>query len=209
VSATREPGEPIHSPDNVSSSRSVWYQWQAPASGSVTFTTAGSAFDTVMGIYTGSSVSTLTTIDRHDDVSGTDKTSSITFAAIAGTTYSIAVDGYNNSGSGGDVGPIVLNWNASNCSVSVQLSAAAFNVNEDAGTLNVNVTRTGNTGGQSTVNYATNDSFNVTEAMARVAPSPRTGTTFTPVTSIMKPLPSLLVVLIYLGLALARRHAPG
>lgn len=121
IGATREPGEPIHSPDGVSSSRSVWYRWQSPSSGSVTITTADSRFDTVLGVYTGNTVGGLTQIGTdplRDDVTSTDKTSSTTFNATAGTTYSIGVDGYNNSGSGGDFGPLTLNWTASNCTAA-------------------------------------------------------------------------------------------
>jgi hypothetical protein len=113
--ATREAGEPIHSPDNKSSSRSVWYQWQAPSMSSVTIATAGSGFDTVLAVYTGASVGSLTLLGGDDDNSGTDKTSTVTFAATAGVIYKIAVDGYNNGDAGGDVGSITLNWNASNC----------------------------------------------------------------------------------------------
>jgi hypothetical protein len=115
VSATRETGEPNHSPDNNGGSKSVWYSWQAPASGSATFTTAGSSFDTVLAVYTGASVGSLTPIVKNDDASGTDSTSSVSFNATAGTTYMIAVDGYNNGGSGGDTGSITLNWSLTNC----------------------------------------------------------------------------------------------
>ena len=121
IGATREPGEPIHSPDGVSSSRSVWYRWQSPSTGSVTVTTAGSRFDTVLGVYTGNTVGGLTQIgggSQRDDVSLTDKTSSTSFNATQGTTYSIAVDGYNNDGTGGDFGPLTLNWTASNCTAA-------------------------------------------------------------------------------------------
>lgn len=116
VGATKETGEPNHSPDNGGGSRSVWYQWQAPSTGSVTITTAGSGFDTVLGVYTGAAVGSLTTVMKNDDVDpGVVLTSTVTFTATAGIIYRIAVDGYNNSGSGGDVGPITLNWNAQNC----------------------------------------------------------------------------------------------
>ncbi|HJT67564.1 MAG TPA: NF038122 family metalloprotease, partial [Pyrinomonadaceae bacterium] len=122
IGATREPGEPIHSPDGVSSSRSVWYRWQSPSNGSVTVTTAGSRFDTVLGVYTGNSVGGLTQIGAggslRDDVSDTDKTSTTSFNASQGTTYSIAVDGYNNAASGGDFGPLTVNWTASNCTAA-------------------------------------------------------------------------------------------
>lgn len=117
VSATSEAGEPNHSPDNNGGSKSVWYSWQAPATGSATITTAGSSFDTVLAVYTGASVSTLTPIVKNDDTSANDSTSSVTFNTTGGTTYMIAVDGYNNGGSGGDTGSITLNWSLSNCGV--------------------------------------------------------------------------------------------
>ena len=53
VSATREAGEPNHSPDNNGGSRSVWYQWQSPSDSIVTVTTTNSDYDTVLGVYTG------------------------------------------------------------------------------------------------------------------------------------------------------------
>lgn len=110
INATKETGEPSHSPDNNAGGGSVWYQWQAPNSGSVTITTAGSNFDTVLAVYNGSGVGSLTPIVKNDDTSGTDHTSSITFNATAGTIYKIAVDGW-----GGDRSSVVLNWTASNC----------------------------------------------------------------------------------------------
>jgi len=115
VSATKETGEPNHSPDNNGGSKSVWYAWQAPATGSATITTAGSSFDTVLAVYTGASVGSLTPIVKNDDASGNDTTSSVNFNATDGTTYMIAVDGYNNNGSGGDTGSITLNWSLTNC----------------------------------------------------------------------------------------------
>src|SRR5687768_1643410 len=62
IGATRESGEPNHSPDNGGGNRSIWYRWQAPASSTVTFTTAGSGFDTVLGVYSGSSVGSLSSL---------------------------------------------------------------------------------------------------------------------------------------------------
>jgi subtilisin-like proprotein convertase family protein len=102
VNATKESGEPNHA-GNIGGA-SIWYRWQAPASGSVTITTAGSNFDTVLGVYTGSSVSALTTIASNDDNGGV--TSSVTFNAAGGTIYRVAVDGYN-----GATGNVTLNWN--------------------------------------------------------------------------------------------------
>jgi hypothetical protein len=115
VSATKETGEPNHSPDNNGGTKSVWYKWQAPATGDATITTAGSSFDTVLGVYTGASVGSLTSIGKNDDTNANDATSSVTFCATAGTIYMIAVDGYNNGGAGGDVGSVTLNWSVTNC----------------------------------------------------------------------------------------------
>jgi len=95
TSATAEPGEPAHG--GVPAVHSVWYRWTAPDTGLFSFTTAGSSFDTTLGVYTGSSVSTLTQIAANDDSASFDPTSLVVFHADAGTEYFIAVDGKNNS----------------------------------------------------------------------------------------------------------------
>ena len=162
LGASKEAGEPQHFVDPGqpgSGSRSVWYQWQSPSTGSVTFTTSGSDFDTVLAVYTGSAVNSLTLLGSSDDAFP-DHTSSVTFTATAGTTYRIAVDGYDNNSSGGDVGSIVLNWTATNCSnaaSSIQLAASSFPVGEAGGSLTITVNRTGTTTGAASVDYATSD----------------------------------------------------
>lgn len=111
LGANKESGEPSHSPDGDPGGHSVWYQWQAPSSGSTTMTTAGSNYDTVLAVYTGNGVTTLTAIAKNDDAAPPGLlTSSVTFTATAGTTYQIAVDGWN-----GDAGNITLNWTSGNC----------------------------------------------------------------------------------------------
>jgi hypothetical protein len=121
VSATKEAGEPSN-PQSPTSTRSVWYRWQAPSTGNVTMTTAGSAFDTIIAVYAGTSLASLgTALATNDDIGDVptqphNVTSGVTFSATAGTTYHIAVDGFDNPGSGGgDVGNLVLNWTQSNC----------------------------------------------------------------------------------------------
>jgi hypothetical protein len=88
--ATRENGEPNHLSASVGS---VWYRWTAPANGPVTFNTLGSTsgLDTLLAVYTGSSVSGLTTVATNDNANGTLQ-SQLTFTASSGTTYRIAVD---------------------------------------------------------------------------------------------------------------------
>jgi thiol-disulfide isomerase/thioredoxin len=95
--ATKEANEPSHAGN--AGGASVWWSWTAPFSGFVTMSTAGSGFDTVLGIYTGSSVSALTWIAYNDDenYSGGIYTSKAFFDVAAGTTYQIAVDGYNGA----------------------------------------------------------------------------------------------------------------
>jgi len=93
---------------------SVWYAWTAPASGTASFNTVGSGFDTVLSIWTTAnpagglcdpSVSNIAA----DDDSGGNLTSALTFPAVAGTTYYVSVAGNFNSDPN-DSGGIVLNW---------------------------------------------------------------------------------------------------
>jgi subtilisin family serine protease len=91
VAATTESGEPAHA--GVPGGRSVWWRFTADTTTTVTLDTGGSDFDTVLAVYTGSSVSGLTRIAANDDIRA-DLTSQVSFTAAAGTTYRIAVDGY-------------------------------------------------------------------------------------------------------------------
>ena len=58
----------------------------------------------MLGVYTGGSVSALTA-KASDDDSGGNLTSKVSFAAVAGTVYRIAVDGYS-----GASGAVKLTW---------------------------------------------------------------------------------------------------
>jgi hypothetical protein len=93
--ATKEAGEPTHA-ENAGGS-SVWWSWTAPASGNVTISTAGSSVDTLLAVYTGGTLNDLTLVAQNDDAGG-GSTSAVTFAAVEGATYAIAVDGYNEGG---------------------------------------------------------------------------------------------------------------
>lgn len=100
---TKEAGEPAHA-GNVGGS-SIWYRWTAPGSGRVTINTIGSDFDTLLAVYRGLSVNALTLVAANNDIAiGTNKQSSVTFDAVAGVMYMIAVDGVN-----GAQGNVVLN----------------------------------------------------------------------------------------------------
>lgn len=100
IGATMQTGEPSNA--GVAGGSSVWYNWTAPASGLVRLNTHGSDFDTTLGVYTGSTVSTLTTIAANDDdTANFTTTSAVAFSAVAGVTYHISVDGYQ--GAQGDI----------------------------------------------------------------------------------------------------------
>jgi hypothetical protein len=106
VGATKESGEPNHA-GNVGGA-SVWWTWTAPITGSATVSTDGSDFDTLLGVYTGSSVNNLTPVASNDD-DQTGNQSTVTFNAVMNTTYYVAVDGYFGPSHGLHTGHIVLN----------------------------------------------------------------------------------------------------
>jgi uncharacterized repeat protein (TIGR01451 family) len=105
VLATKEPGEPAHAGN--AGGASVWWKWTAPGTGTLTLSTAGSSFDTLLAVYTGTDVASLAPVAANDNAGtgGAVTTSQLTFNASAGSTYWFAVDGF-----GGAAGSIALNW---------------------------------------------------------------------------------------------------
>ena len=100
IVATKEVGEP--NPAGNPGGKSLWWSYTPPSDGVLTLNTAGSSFDTIMGLYTGTNVANLTTVvDNGDAYSGAPGGFSyISQAVRAGQTYYILVDG-NNGSSGG------------------------------------------------------------------------------------------------------------
>ena len=101
VGATVEPGESW----GFGNQSSVWWQWRPASSGTVTIDTVGSTFKATLGVYTGTVVSALRSLE-HDLASG-ERPSRVTLQVAAGTTYKLRVASYSYSGPG----DIVLNWN--------------------------------------------------------------------------------------------------
>jgi subtilisin family serine protease len=108
TSATRETGEPTTFNSTASTK---WYSYTPASSGTLTINTNGSSFDTVLGVFTGSSVSSLTNIARDDD-SGDAYSSLVSLSVSSGTTYFVQVGSY----SAGQVGAITLNWSLGSAS---------------------------------------------------------------------------------------------
>lgn len=93
VGSTAQWGEPDHHFRAARSS--VWWQFIAPSDGDVTLTTEGSDFDTILAVYTGSSLTELERVTSNDDYVGV--RSRVDFTVTAGTAYFVAVDGYNGA----------------------------------------------------------------------------------------------------------------
>jgi len=92
--ATSETGEPI---TRFPTSMTVWYRWTAPSAAPVTFDTYGSASDrNTLTVFTGSSVNALTQVVTNTLASGNTSTdfARVTFTPVAGTTYSIQIEGW-------------------------------------------------------------------------------------------------------------------
>jgi Zn-dependent metalloprotease len=112
--ATRETGEPGHWTGSSPSpgTASIWFKFTAGSNGPATITTCNSNFDTILAVYTGNAVNALSRVVDNDD-NGTGACSEtngnlrsrVTFAAVSGTTYRIAVDGFSTN-----KGAVTLNW---------------------------------------------------------------------------------------------------
>lgn len=102
IGATKQSGEPDHA-DNSGGS-SVWFRWTAPGTGQFSFSTSGSDFDTLLAVYTGNNVNNLNPVASNDDANF-DLTSAVSILATSGTTYRVAIDGFD-----GETGALVLNW---------------------------------------------------------------------------------------------------
>jgi hypothetical protein len=101
--ATREVSEPMHAGNP--GGRSVWWTWTPGQPGRATIATLPSGFDTLLAVYTGTAPGNLRRVAENDDLNDVELRSLVTFTAQAGTTYQVAVDGYD-----GETGPIAVDW---------------------------------------------------------------------------------------------------
>jgi len=92
--ATKQPGEPDHA--GKPGGASVWYSWTPTSSGTFGISVCASDFDPVLAVYTGSTLAGLSSVAGNDNAAGgecSSHDSEVRIAAVAGTTYRIAVDG--------------------------------------------------------------------------------------------------------------------
>ncbi|MGI9120105.1 MAG: S8 family serine peptidase [Acidimicrobiales bacterium] len=98
VGATREVGEPEHA--GVPGGGSLWWTFTTIGPGTVTLSTQGLTFDTLIGVYTGTSLSTLNQVAANDNASQGNTWSQVSLSVSPGVAYRVAVDGdYGRSGS--------------------------------------------------------------------------------------------------------------
>jgi hypothetical protein len=119
---------------------SAWWIWSPSSTGIATIRTSGSSFDTLLAVLGGGHL-----VENDDAPGATDGTSAVTFLAQAGVAYRIAVQGYDGS-SGVAQGNIVLDINEAPIG-AVELGAATFSVNENAGSITIPVSFAGGISG--------------------------------------------------------------
>ena len=106
--ATAEAGEPAHlGPVPL---HSLWWTWTSPGHAVVTLNTVGSSFDTVLAVYTGDRVDALSPVAAVDHAGLPQNGGQITFTAVQGVQYRIAVDG--RTGPAGPVGIAIVELRA-------------------------------------------------------------------------------------------------
>ncbi|HBJ87638.1 MAG TPA: hypothetical protein DDZ88_28030 [Verrucomicrobiales bacterium] len=103
-----EPGHPVFF-WMPSTQRTIWWTWTAPADGFFSFDTLGADFDTVLEVFTGSSLSALSLVAENHDANDSGR-SSLALNAVAGTTYHIRVSGETL----GDIGAAHLQYSQIN-----------------------------------------------------------------------------------------------
>lgn len=106
--ATAEVGEPAHL--GPVPRHSLWWTWTSPGHAVVTLNTMGSSFDTVLAVYTGDRVDALSAVPVVDHAGLPQNGGQITFTAVEGVQYRIAVDG--RTGPAGPAGIAIIELRA-------------------------------------------------------------------------------------------------
>ncbi len=84
-------------PDLSNLGHTAWFEYYADSTTPLLINTFGSSYDTVLHVYTGSSLATLALVASNDDFDlGNSRTSALTFTPVAGTFYKIRVAGFGD-----------------------------------------------------------------------------------------------------------------
>ncbi|MHC5110264.1 MAG: hypothetical protein ACYTHJ_10340 [Planctomycetota bacterium] len=103
---------------NSGSSPDKWYVYTPAANGTLTVTSCGSGYDTVLSIHTGCPGTSSNQVACNDDTCGLQ--SSVTTSVTAGESYYVRIAGYN-----GSTGPFTLNVTGPDCDLEEPLAAPA------------------------------------------------------------------------------------
>jgi len=148
---TAEPGEPDDLINFTTGLPSAWWTWTAPCTFTVTQPTSfidtnGSSFDTVLGVFTGPSLGSLTRIASDDNTGNGSTTSRVpstspgptSIPVAAGTVFQIRVRGKSAT----NVGNITLHINAPSCA-AVAPTLVSVGPSSGAQSTSVNVSLSG------------------------------------------------------------------
>lgn len=106
---TSQGGETSHG--NRNGIRSTWFSWTAPSTGTATFSSVGSTFDTALSVYSGTMLGALTEVAADDNTTSTGTAAMVgPIEVVSGTTYRIAVNCGTDLAS---CGTVSLAWSAS------------------------------------------------------------------------------------------------
>ena len=111
IDATFQTGEPVPA---TSATKTVWFKWTCPADGAFTVDTLGSMdlaageWDSVLGIFSGAAVTSLTPLGTTPLEGGTSET--MTIPVTAGTTYFVQLAGSKNGAGEVASNNIKLTW---------------------------------------------------------------------------------------------------
>jgi hypothetical protein len=97
TAGTTEASDPAPGCGHASRSRSAWYRFTAPRTATLTATTFGSTYDTILAAYTGTCGAFAPVAGACNDDSGSLQ-SRVAFQSVAGTTYTFLVTSYTGTG---------------------------------------------------------------------------------------------------------------
>lgn len=145
VDATTQAGEQVPAGFTTASHEaSIWYEWTPDFSGWYEINTTGSSVDTVLSVWTGVALGSLTFVHVNDEASG-GPASRIWLNATGSTTYSICVAGKSGKPRGATQLAVFFIPDPLVTSVSaISFSPGAVDVTSTAGTLTCDVTMQAN-----------------------------------------------------------------
>ena len=136
----KDPAEP--NACGVVGGSSYWFTYQPPTNGIASFNTAGSTYNTVLGIYVdnGSNCgyACLLPVTCNDDVSSSNQTSAVSWIASPKTNYFIMLDGVN-----GATGTAYLNYSLTPAPTIGAIANKTISINTNTGALAFTVSNVG------------------------------------------------------------------